>query len=60
MFQTCINLNNKSYLVEKYWIFHNLLNNRVILYFNNELFNNEGNIMNINVSVIILQGNDDY
>ena len=41
------------------WNVHNLLNKRGILYFNNELFNNEVNIMNINVSVFILQGDDD-
>ena len=57
-------LMNKYYLccvvlLSCIWNVHNLLNNRVILYFNNELFNNEGNIMNINVSVIILQGDDD-
>ena len=38
---------------------HNLLNKRGILYFNDELFNNEVNIMNINVSVVILQWNYD-
>ena len=38
---------------------HNLLNKRGILYFNDELFNNELNIMNINVSVVILKDDDE-
>ena len=57
-------LMNKDYfccvvLLSCIWNVHNLLNNRGILYFNDELFNNEVNIMNINVSVVILQGDDD-
>ena len=41
------------------WNVHNLLKKRRILYLNDELFNNEVNIININVSFVILQGNYD-
>ena len=42
------------------WNVHNLLKKRRILYLNDELFNNEVNIININVSVVILQVDDNY